>query len=138
MSFFVRFVETVTGASVRGIDEHPAWLLRCLIRARIRRHHDGSLLVTIEADDAVGMHRNFARLRPRLVTADNREILLTVVDHTRDSGFPVRCIVRPRDAVAFDANGNIAAQKLRLSYRDETRDLDITNAAETANAKEGS
>lgn len=132
MSLFARLAAAVTGSPVRGIDEHPAWLLRCLLRARVRKHHDGSLLVIVEADDSVGMHSTFARLAPRLVTADGREIPLRVLEHTRNFGLPVRCIARPADAVTFDADGNVAAQKLRLSFRGETKDLEITNAKEGA------
>ena len=130
MSFFMRLAASVTGSAVRGIDEHPSWLLRCLRYARIRKNLDGSLLVIVEADDTIGMHSTFARLQPRLVTADGREIPLTVVEHTRDSGFPVRCVARPADAVTFDADGNVSVQKLRLSFKGVTKDLEVTNAKE--------
>lgn len=130
MSFFMRLAAAVTGSSVRGIDEHPAWLLRCLRYARIRKNSDGSLLVIVEADDSIGMHRTFARLRPRLVTAEGTEIPLTVVEHTRNSGLPVRCIARPAAEVTFDADGNVSVQKLRLSFKGQTKDLEITNAKE--------
>lgn len=138
MSFFARLAAAIsgasgggaTGSSLRGIDEHPSWLLSCLRYARIRKNADGSLRVIVEADDTIGMHRTFARLHPRLVTADGREIPLTVVEQTKDCGFPVRCIARPATNVTFDADGNVSVQKLRLSFRGETKDLEVTNTKE--------
>ncbi len=130
MSYFLRLRALASPAGVRGIDEHPSWLMHRLLRARIRRQQDGLLLMTVDAEDTVGMHSTFAQLAPRLVTSDGREIPLEVVEHTRDSGFPVRCVVRPASTVTFDAIDNVRAQKLRLSFGGETKDLEITNAAE--------
>lgn len=130
MSFFARLATAVRGSSVRGIDEHPAWLLRCLLRARIQKNGDGTLLLTIDADDSVGTHQTFARLRPRLVAADGREIPLRVLEHTRMAGFPVRCVARSADDVAFDATGRVSVTALRLSFGGTTKDLEVTNAKE--------
>lgn len=112
-------------ARVFRMDAHPGWLFRCLVKARILPHGDkGELLVSVDAEDRIGVHDVFAQLRPRLVLDDGTEVPLAVVAHTQNSGFPVRAIARPAKPVPTDARGNPQVMSLRVSYGSETKDLE--------------
>ena len=117
-----------TRGSVRHIGEHPAWLLDRLLYARLRRTEEGALMLIVEAEDTVGSHLALATLHPRLVRADGREVPLTVVEHTRTHGLPLRCVVRADERIAFDALDNVDVVSLRLSLGERIKDLEITNA----------
>ncbi len=111
-------------ARVFRMDAHPGWLYRCLVKARIMAHGGGDLLVSVDAEDRIGVHDVFARLNPRLVLEDGTEVPLEIVEHTQRSGFPVRTIARPAKPVPTDARGNPQVVSLRVSYGSETKDLE--------------
>ncbi len=132
MSFFGQLAAAfIGGSSVRGIDERPEHLMRCLLRARVRPQKDGTVCVIIEARDRIGSHETFSRLQLRLVRDNGEEIPLVVVEQKKLSGFPVKCLAQPAGTVVFDELERPDVRVLRVSYRNETRDIEISNAAES-------
>lgn len=110
---------------VPQMKEHPGWLFNSLINAEVANDPGTNRFwitahIGMRAQDA---HHFFSRLRPSLILADGSEIPLEGIEHTKNGGFPLRCLARSAKPLSPQMRDARQVTHVRIRLGRRTKDI---------------
>ncbi len=103
-------MRTRKSATVVDMGTHPLTLAKSMGAARVypASHHDpalmGQVIVSVDVGKAAeGSHAAWDHLQPTMELADGKQIALTCIRRTRQSGDRILCYATPEQSVDHEA-----------------------------------